>query len=734
MPARHRDHWLTWSALFCAGMVGWAFLRVHTYVTAQDPLWYMALARQVLDGVVVADELAPGISFVSPGYTLLLAATRKAGGVFAPYWLNLGFGLAYISALSSVCRHLGRSGPGRASILTGTLLILLLGYPYNAHFLFYPFRGLPIYALMFIGFAVVLRAGERSFPARLLVGAGLAFAAAIAIREPAVFGCAGAALLILARRNGATRRTAATRLLLFLSPLIAGGLLIVIGGALRGKPINHQMLSWTRILFDQSTGGLLQNIGHTAASQLAYLRQALTLPGMLAAAFGAWHFRRDARVTCLLTIPCVLFFIFYSLYIPHYRYVLTILVFLAPLTWLGLAALLDKLPKAATIAAPAQIGTAVLLAALIIPTVQGLNVWGRDVGRKDILAFRDALQTGTTPGTVLFTPWECRYLADAAACFTHFTLRDPELVRTFLREPRPMLYADPLSGSASYEGFLDGSLDAPGLPVASILSFYADLVPRPLPGRPDGRLAFAGAWYAIYDVAPWSERTVDEYARVPHSHTTVFWFDFAERESGEPVAITIAGRDGAVLARGTIAHGAHLRGFTVPASAMKTGWIAVRAASNAPLPRRCLLGVQAGTDSMFVPFGPDRSLSTHTLLGRGFQPPGLRDRHGGTFIDSADLQIPIPEGAPLDSLTVTLRVSALGPGLAGTGRLASTVPGGPQVTTTFALDGTCHHQVTLRDPVPGRRTPIRIATTAEGTPPDGYRIDSIKLFATTRLP
>lgn len=185
-PATRSPVWLP-MLLGCGALV-FMLLRIRTFVTGQDPFWYIALARQVLEGRTLADELAPGLAFVAPGYPLILALSISLFGPFAPYGVNVVFGIVFVCVLVVLSRRVYGPGSSPTIVLFATLYVVVSGYDLNAHFLLYPFRGMPIYALMFLGFLLIHAAGDTRGGAGLAVASGTCFLAAIGIREPAVFG------------------------------------------------------------------------------------------------------------------------------------------------------------------------------------------------------------------------------------------------------------------------------------------------------------------------------------------------------------------------------------------------------------------------------------------------------------------------------------------------------------------------------------------------------------------
>ena len=76
-----------------------AQIRIQTYVTGQDPMTYIRLARQILRGPSDPVALREALGFVAPGYPLTLAAVMGLFVVWAAYWVNLVFALLFVFVL-----------------------------------------------------------------------------------------------------------------------------------------------------------------------------------------------------------------------------------------------------------------------------------------------------------------------------------------------------------------------------------------------------------------------------------------------------------------------------------------------------------------------------------------------------------------------------------------------------------------------------------------------------------
>ncbi len=622
--------------------------QIHTYVTAQDPFWYVALARQVLFDRIIASDLAPGLSFVSPGFPLLLAFVIKLFGPYAPYEMNFVLGVAFFISYAAMLRSLFNNARSEAIILCTTLFLLIGSYGYNAHFLLYPFRGMPIYFLIFLGYALVLRARKRSNPH--LFYAGLPFVAAIAIREPAVFSAAGAALFVLLD-GGLRNRAAWKRVAWFSAPLVSAALLLVVFGATRGKPMNHQFQSWSERLMTKPPDQLVTEILGAAHLMAVWLTQSITWIGLLLTAAGLWRLRRNKAILCFFVLPAAIFFAFYCLYVPHRRYFLTILVLLSPVLGAGLAWLIESLPKRIPTFASAALCLALLGGVLV--QAHSLTPWGRNVDREAVREFRREMEVVAPGNAIAFHEPACRYLADALTCFTHLSLPDPMQISSALQSGREAVYLEPLDEGCYYEGYIDGSLGPTGISMRNALTFYADLTPVPGDRQKIRTFEFAEGTFAVHNIAPWTHTTVQAYQLVPHSHPAVVWLDFGERLP-TPASIRVSSPDETVLSEWTVPQARHIMGFALPGDKVASGHLIVTATAEQPLCADPLIGIQSGDTPMTFPLDTNRSLSTHYWLRPPFAQPWPNHPTPAILANEGLLSLPIPFGDNYQKLQIGL--------------------------------------------------------------------------------
>jgi hypothetical protein len=639
----------------CALYTASAF-RIHTYVTGQDPYWYIALARRVLGGPELPGELGRiGVQFVSPGFTLVLAAAIRLFGLYAPHWINLGLGILFFIVYAALIRRL-LSTPWAVPFFLGvTFLVVVSSYPLHIHFLLYPFRGMAVYTLVFTGFWIILLIFQQWNYAPAFLVAGIPFALAAAIREPAVFALAGALPFTL-WSGGVRRRGGWVRAGYLLLPTVCGALLLLAFGASTGMAVNHQMAAWTKVVFGNPLHIILAQAGISAGDMLRYLHSGVGWAGILLIFIGIYRMRRQPAAICFFLVPGILLFIFYSLYIPHHRYFLTILLFLCPLLSAGVLQVLEWVAQALRRAGPgrAQWPAGIVLAGvflLSILQVRAMSPWGRHVNAEDIAGFRRELSQLAPAGSAVYYEWACRYLADGLLCFAEFDHPDPETAQAALRHNPTGLYLQPLNASCYYEGYREGRLPSIPVTVEQILRFYADMIPMRDETGAVQTLDFAEGEFAVYRIQEWSSSEFETRLTLPSDTPLVLWWDFGEREN-VPVSFSIQTLQGERLFEVGPMDGRLIQGAAVPASVVSGEEVILRLSSDKPLPAEPLIGLQFGDRAFPCPLDAKRRISTHYWLQPPFYATNPRDSHAAVMTDGGRLELPVPFGEGFQQLQV----------------------------------------------------------------------------------
>jgi len=644
-----------------SGLFVWGAFRIQTYVTAQDPFWYIALARQFLGLIDSEGPYSMGIQFVSPGFPLLLAITIKLFGPFGPHWLNTLLGIGALFALAHLAFRLFDFRWRAAVILLLTFLVIVAGYELNLHFLVYPFRGMAVYFFLLAGMATMEICMRRGLSPIAFLGPGIFFSAAIAIREPAVFGVAGA-LLYVVWDGGLRVRCTWGRVAALLVPTMICLGAFTFHGATQGRLVNNQLYAFSHYLVNTAGSNLPQTIAAGIRTQASYLVDEFTWAGIAALVPGLWISRKNKAALCFFAIPAVLLFLFYALYITHYRYVLSSILFLCPLVAVGILSVLSwteqllakRFPKTSALPSTAVVA---LLAVFSIVELRELEPWGRTVSRSDVNRFLADLEEVFPEENACITfPPVCRYLGDALLSFGTIKMLDPARMRTALENGRACYLLRPLNESSYYEGYSTAALDAGGVQHETTMRFYLQ-VPDPEQKDHVRKLRFAEGEFAVQRLQPWTHLTLEEKIHVPAHRNMVLWLDFGERESEANVNAVLRDATGKEQHRWKPFRGRHYAGLAVPARAAATPHLTLHLTSNEPMPPHPLAGWQIGDLPMKIPFNHKRSLSTHYWVSPPFEASRRQSRFAAVLKEEGVMNIPVPHGGGFGALEILLILS-----------------------------------------------------------------------------
>ena len=485
--------------------------KVQTYVSAQDPGFYMHLGRMLLDNPPGSPAFREALFRVAPGFPLILAAVRTIGGPFVPYWINLGFAGLFFAGLASVTRRCLTRHADDGVVVYTTAIVMFMGYGLNTHFLLYLFRGMPAYAFAMMGFWVLVR-WRGSIPAAGLAGCFLM--AAIGVREPMVFAWLGAAAWIVTNRTSRSWRP----LVAFVAPLLSALLLLK---ALLGQGASSQaanVFSW----LDRIPLGarLLEGV----PSQVMLVGDELSWWGSGLVLTGLWTGRRNRSLWCLFLMPALGLLLFYACLPVHRRYILSLLVFLGPIAGLGLYTLVVRVRW--------RWAQSLALTLLCIPLLVHLvrvQPWGPAVSRAEVLQFVSDLQAIVRPGDGVVLEPACRHAADALVSFSDANqLVAIEEVTAWLEAGKTAFYLKPLSERALYKR--PGRVHLRFNVVSDVSAHYN--VTRIHAEQP---LRLADGEFDLYGITPWDRSLVRNDIQVTDSGSSAVWLDF---RSADPLAST----------------------------------------------------------------------------------------------------------------------------------------------------------------------------------------------------
>ena len=501
----------------------WAYLRIHTYATGQDPRTYLVMAKWILAG-----HGAGGDGLVVPGWPLALAAVMKVFGIHAAFWTNVPLFVLLVLSVQALAERLTGSWRRGAAVAAGTALLALGGFENNPHFLLWAFRQTPMYLTAVLALLATERAVARQAEGRLRAATGwlaaslLAAAGGVLVRETGVLVLPAMGMYWLAAAagwagpDGLARQPARVRW--FLVALSAGtgaaGLLAAGAAyALRGAGAASQQAGW-----------MLQMVPHLFAhpfrdsplmDMVRLIPEELGAAGCLGLAVGvpAAFRRRNRGFLFLFLLPALLYLGFDGLLKVHRRFFLSTLFFLSPLAMLGACTVAEWVWRAVSRAAGRAgvsaawkgrmrtAGRMAVWAALGIwcaATVSRIVPWGVCVSRAEVDRALEVLAPWTGPGRPVLLDERARFLADVLEVFSDWPLESvtPDSADGCLADP-PLVFVRPENGKALHWAIR-------GVPADRVLERHAKLVP--VPGG--GEFALGASEYRVMQVLPWDRRHV----------------------------------------------------------------------------------------------------------------------------------------------------------------------------------------------------------------------------------
>lgn len=613
-----------------------AAVQIRTQVTGQDPDSYLHLARQLTKQPIGSATWREALTYVAPGFPLLLAATRKLAGPFAVMWINVPFAVMLFLAMDRLVRRFGWDEAERAALLLGAAAALFLGRPENTWFLLYPFRETSATALALGALAwLAVRPPSAEHPGSAL-GAGLLLLGAAAIRETmAVLWFAAAAWTWM------ETRPASRRPLVWLHAPLAGALLLAAALVAAGWQPSQQ---WARVLWRFNVGPdvslasvLAARVLRSCAAHAALLREQLTWGGVLLAAVGFWRLRGNRTAGCLLALPAGLLFLVYGFFPPHRRYALASLLFFAPYVGAGLATLLDAAGRLAEArlrralrGATLILGSVGLFLALLVHAAR-MTPWGPRVTGHDIRELLTSCGDFAAPGDVFRTELACRWINNALAMYGPFRVDVAvQEVPQHTKQGTQAFFLKPLDAAAFFKPAL------PRYPVHEFGRIRQRMNLSPLKG-PEGaprRLQFAGAAYEVYRMAPWSERLVRDRVRLRAGEPSVIWLDLQDIDAAPGKEFRALDAQGGELGRWSLPQGRGMVGLFLPTAPTAGGSTLLEAASDAVLPDPFVASVSTPSRPAIFDATVQRSLSVDGWFEIPGEPRTVPQRHAAAFSES----------------------------------------------------------------------------------------------------
>lgn len=492
-----------------AGTV-WAYSRVHTYATGQDPRTYLLLAKGMLEG---GGGVHPGL--VAPGWPLVLAGVMRLFGVHAAFWTNVPLFGMLVGALAVLAGRLSGNGRRGAAVAAGTALLMLGGYEHNPHFLLWAFRQTPVYltavlALLCLERAVARRQAGRRGAAVGWLGASLAWmAAGVAVRETGVLLVPAMGLYLLADATGWIGPAGTRSGRWWLAGWFAG-----IGAA----AVAALAAAWGMGFLPASAqAGYFLELLPTIATRFPMMKEMagwipdeLGWAGCLALAAGvAWSLKRRNRGCLLLfLVPAATYLGFDGFIKAHRRFFLSTLFFLSPVAMLGACETAGAVWRAVRrglcrAGLPgvwveragrarwwvAWGGLAVWCAVVVLP----IRPWGVRATRADVARALEAISPWTGAERPVLLDGRARFLEDVLAVFTDWPgeVVDRGNAASCVREP-PLAFVRPENRLALHWA-------SPGPPADRILERWGRL--DGVPGG--GAFSLGESRYRVFRVVRW---------------------------------------------------------------------------------------------------------------------------------------------------------------------------------------------------------------------------------------
>jgi hypothetical protein len=628
--------------------------RTYTYVSGQDPMTYMHLARQFL-GSAPHDSTTSG-GLVAPGYPVMLAVVISVFGPLAPYWTNAVLAILGILLLWRLLTLLaGDRFSALIAVLT-CMIVVVAGCPNNVHFLLYPFRETP--GLLVLGLALLLfLAGMRSAsPGRQWAfGTSSACVAllACAIRETAIVGFGG--ILLYAVVVPSVRRTCWRVPAAFFAVLTAAlaAVLLVFGRA----ALSDQWRVVPALAGQFGIRGFMNRFMFNEQAMRALLVQELGWAGLCLLAIGLLTARRHATLVVATAIPAVGWHICHAIHEAHPRYALYTLLCLGAIAGMGFASLLGILNRGRgdcpQVPAPAKaralpVAMVLTLCATILTEVYLLHPWGARVRLSQLEAFHAAMAkapSGTS--SVLLTPAD-RYVLDAV--FSHTALRVVtwETANPQSLQNRPTLAVTALNRQARFRG---GYSPYAGVLAPAILAHYAKVEQVLDDSGQPVRFKLDDGEYELLCSTPWTQTVYSANLPVKPDSDTVIWFDFGHSPPGADRSVTVtpvAGEDPSATFT-TVRKG--LVPLLVPRAVAASGGIRLTVRSNTPFPDNPLFSIQRRSEPVSFCLDDNRTLSIHEWFRGGFCGVTPAAKYGAMMVGTGSIHVPAPshsDGLRLD--------------------------------------------------------------------------------------
>lgn len=607
---------LRWVAiLFPALFVLAAQIKILNYVCGNDPMLYIRAARTIAQpGLYGLEALREALTFVAPGYPLILAAGLALFGDLSPYWLNSIILIATIPLMWRVFRVLMGSERAALFSLLWFWIITFRGHELHAPFLLYPFREVARNFFVYAAYALAIYAVmHKRRTGRCIIAAFISVIVACAIREPSALIIPGFALGILALPAPWFSRRKA--FIIFSAPLLAAGL----AGWFFARSYNIEAVTQFSVLHYLNNNEVAI---HRMKEMMAWFPERMTWIGLLFVVAGGLRalFRAPA-LFLWFALPGLFMFVFYAHMQMHDRYFLSTIILLAPLAGYGIDGLLQLLERFKfcifrhRLFRPISTGFIVMaLLAGMIDTWNRIQRWGPHADAAQVRYWMDLvgnLESSGSGRVQIAVEQRCRYLEDLLLSYTDANLLDPKAIDSWSSDVYPAHYFKPLNRAALYatpqwlmylQVFAHRS-------IADIMNVLPVADDQPMVHE------IGTGLYEQMRITPWKSGTHRQSISLPEGNYHVLWFDWGRSDPDAVKQLEVIHASGETVLSSWTMSGRGIQAVCLEGLLSTNQSITLQITSDKPIPSRPLVAVTTGEEFYRFDLGRDRPLSANAFWG-----------------------------------------------------------------------------------------------------------------------
>lgn len=588
--------------------------KILNYVCGNDPMLYIRAARTLLQpGLYGMEAVREALTFVAPGYTLILALAIAVFGDLAPYWVNTFIWMATVPLMWMVFRALMQSERAALFALTGFWIIAFRGHELHAPYLLYPFRETACFFFTFLSFGLILngvQGGRNRWP--WMLGAFGAILAACGIREPMALMVPGMILGMVCLPVPWVARKRS--LVWFVLPWVVIGLVGFFIVATRDITTITQF-SVVRYLGNH-------DVAWSRMQQMwAWFPGRMTWPALILVGIGSIRaFRSAPALLFWFVLPAALMFVFYAYMHMHVRYFLPTILLLAPLAGYGLDGLLQGLERLIRYVVDGRwlrpsitAVVYVLLCAGLVDTWQRIRRWGPPVDRQQVRYWQSLvsnLEPAASGRIEIAVEQRCRYLEDILLSYTDARLLDPKQVSGWPVEASTVHYFKPLSRHAFYatpQWLMYLQVFAHRL-IADVMNLQT----RSL--NPPEIHKLGGGEFESMIASPWTVGPHRQELMMKSGEDQVIWLDWGRSDAEQLKRVSLWSPDDQRELASWELHGNGFQAIYVESHLARSelAWLVVDA--PLPVPSRPVVAVKSADEYFSMNLGRDRPLSANAFF------------------------------------------------------------------------------------------------------------------------